>query len=65
MKNRMDSKYYSVKSLDLARAVKFITQQDYMIFDNDKIEGQKVYSFLNTEKLQKAISAVLELRNSN
>lgn len=57
------SKYFSVKSLDLARALRFITMQSYMIFDDFEKEGRKVYSFENTEKLQDVLLEITKLKN--
>lgn len=57
-------KYFSVKSLDLARALRFVTMQNYMIFDDFEKEGRKVYSFENTAKLQDALSKIIELKHS-
>lgn len=47
-------KYYTVKSIDLAKAMVFITGQQYYVF-NDVKEGGLIYSFENTENLQKSL----------
>lgn len=47
-------KYYTIKSIDLAKAIVFITGQKYYIFKDLKEQGV-VYSFKNTEKLQKSL----------
>ena len=54
-------KYCIVKSLDLAKAIVFVTGQNYYIYDDLKGDG-KVYSFKNTIKFQKAMDYLNNIR---
>lgn len=51
----MNNKYYIVKSIDMARALRWLTKENYFIFDDATNPNYKVYSFLNTPKLQEAL----------
>lgn len=53
--------YCIVKSLDLAKAIVFVTGEQYYIYDDLKGDG-KVYSFKNTVKFQKAMDYLNNLK---
>lgn len=55
-------KYYAVKTLDLARAIHFITGEKYLIFDDINDCNRKIYSFKNTEKLRKSLDILNNAR---
>lgn len=61
----MNNKYYAVKGNDLARALVFVTGQNYMIFDDINCKGKKIYSFKNTQELREALKILNDLRNKN
>ena len=62
MTNKKENKYYVICNLDVARAVHFITGENYYIFDNVNVENHKVYSFRNLPKVRQAVDEVLKLR---
>lgn len=57
------SKYYAVKSLTLAHAIQFVTNESFYKFQND--DGSTVYSFVRTEKFMKSLAEILKLKESN
>lgn len=61
--NNSNKKYYVVKDINFARVLKWICGQGYMVFDSKFFEGEKVYSFENTEKLQEALRIANEIKN--
>lgn len=56
-------KYYVVKSLMMANALTFMTGQKPYIYDSLSEVGKHVYSFLNTEELQKALLILNDAKN--
>ncbi|WP_391116013.1 hypothetical protein [Psychrobacillus sp. L3] len=57
------NKYYAVKSIDLAKALVFITGQDYYKFEDKKNDGKKIHSFKDTDVLRSALTEIMTLKN--
>lgn len=58
-----DKKYYIVRSKRLAITIEFLSGLTYYIHDNVYVEGKKIYTFENTDKLQKVLSYIDSGRN--
>ena len=58
----MNKKYFYVRELDFAKALLWTTGQNFMRFDDKRIEGGKIYSFENTEEIQHAAKKLLEMQ---
>lgn len=56
MKNK---KYYVIHDKNFAMAIKWLTKEPYMVFDN---EDGKAYSFIYTERLQCALKLAQEMK---
>lgn len=58
-----NKKYYVVKSLMLANSLTFITGQKPYVYDSLSDKGKQVFSFINSEELQEALSILNEAKN--
>lgn len=56
-----NKKYYVINDKNLACAVRWITGLRFYVFDNEN--GDKVYSFENTERFYRALTFLNENRN--
>lgn len=54
--------YYILNNKALALAISYIIDEDYYTYDNKYEKGKKVYSFKNTDKFQKALTIMTNLR---
>lgn len=62
MSKEFKGRYYFVSSIDLARAIVFITGENYYILDDREDKTKKIYSFQNSRKLQEAIERIIKLQ---
>lgn len=62
MSKEFKGRYYFVSSIDLARAIVFITGEHYYILDDREDKTKKIYSFKNSRKLQEVIEIIIKLQ---
>lgn len=55
--------YYFCKNKNLAITLSYITKENFYVFDDKYVKGEKIYSFRNTEKLSEAFDLIETLRN--
>lgn len=60
-----ESKYQTIFNKNLAYALSYLTGQRFYIFDSFEDATKKVYSFERTDELNKAMSQIQQLKNSN
>lgn len=60
--NIKESNYYVVKSLDLAKAILFVTGEIYYIYDDREDRTKKIYSFKKSDRLLKAIELIFKVK---
>jgi hypothetical protein len=58
----MSNKVYIIENKALAMAISYIIQEDFFTYDDRYNEGKKIYSFLKTEKFQKVLPILTNLR---
>ena len=54
---KMNKKYYTTKYKAKADCIMFLSGENYMIFDDKRGTG-KIYSFINSEKIQKILKEI-------
>lgn len=54
------SKYYVIHDKNFAMTIKWLTKENYMVFDN---EDGKAYSFIYSERLKLALKLAQEMKN--
>lgn len=57
-----DSKYYIIENKGLAIAISYLINEDFMTFDDRYCKDRKLYSFIKTDKFQKALALLPKLR---
>ena len=60
--DNINKPYYILNNKALALAISYIINEDYFTYDNKYEKGKKVYSFKNTDKFQKALTIMTNLR---
>lgn len=60
-----ESKYQTIFNKNLAYALTYLTGQRFYTFDSFEDANKKVYSFERTDELNKAMSQIQQLKNSN
>jgi succinate dehydrogenase/fumarate reductase flavoprotein subunit len=58
----MSKEFYLINSKSLATVINYLTGERYYTYDDKLNEGQKIYSFKNTEKLKQALTKIKELK---
>jgi hypothetical protein len=54
--------YYIIKDQGLAKAISYITNEDFYTYDDRYYKDKKVYSFKYTDKFKKALELLPTLR---
>lgn len=62
-KNSVNGNYYIIKKKQMADTINFITGMRYYIWDCEKEEGKKIYSFEITPKFLEAFDKINELKH--
>jgi hypothetical protein len=57
----MNEKYY-IKNKALAFAISYFCNQDFFVYDDKFDSGKKVYCFIRTDKFEKAMELLPEIR---
>lgn len=60
----MNKKYYTTNYKSKADCIMFLTNENYMIFNDKRDQTKKIYSFVNSEKIQKAIKEIERIKNN-
>lgn len=58
----VNNKVYIIENKALAIAISYIISEDFYTYDDKYNDGKKIYSFLKTEKFQKALPILTNLR---
>ena len=58
----MNKKYYTTKYKAKADCIMFLSGENYMIFDDKRGDG-KIYSFINSEKIQNILIKTLSKKD--
>ena len=59
------NKYYTIFNKNLACALSYLTGQKFYTFDSFEDANKKVYSFERTDRLNKAMTQIQQLKKSN
>ena len=60
----MSKKYYTTSYKSKADCIMFLTDENYMIFNDKRDQTKKIYSFVNSEKVQKVLKEIYRIKNN-
>ena len=60
---KKNNKYLPIRDEYIAKAIAFLTDERFMVFDDLTDKDKKIFSFPNTEKVRRARFELNELKN--